>query len=464
MILSKDINTVYFVGIGGIGMSALARLFNHQGLRVAGYDRTATNITRQLVEEGIHVHYDDLGSEVSTLISEPEQTLVVYTPAVPSDHEELKWLKQNKYLIVKRASVLGLLCSQFQCMAVSGTHGKTTVSTMAATIMNNRPEKCGAILGGISKNFHSNLVLPDKESNWMITEADEFDRSFLQLSPDIAVITSIDADHLDIYSNVEEIILSFNEFVGKIRPGGILLLNEKVRDKVKSEGVKTYTYSLTGPSDFKTENLKLDESTRCYSFQLQTPSGTTSEITMQYPGLLNVENAVAAGAASWLAGTGLREISLGIESYLGVKRRFDIRYICKESVYIDDYAHHPEELKAFINSVRKLYPGRKITGIFQPHLYSRTRDLADDFATSLDLLDIAIILPVYPAREQPIEGVSSALLASKIQKADHFLMEKSEITRFLKENRTEVLLTMGAGDIELLSDEIIETIKHEEEA
>ncbi|HAX97277.1 MAG TPA: UDP-N-acetylmuramate--L-alanine ligase [Prolixibacteraceae bacterium] len=464
MNLFNDINTVYFLGIGGIGMSALARLFNHQGLRVAGYDRTPSEITRQLLNEGILVHYEDLGSEISSIVSSPGKTLVVYTPAVPAEHKELDWLKQNKFTIVKRARILGILCSQYQCLAVAGTHGKTTVSTMAATIMSGSSKKCGAILGGISKNFHSNLVLPDNDIKWMITEADEFDRSFLQLSPDIAVITSIDADHLDIYSTVDQIIYSFNEFIGKIRPEGTLLINEKISGKVETQEVKTYTYSLNGNSDFKTENLRLDEVNRCYSFQLCTPGGKTAEITMQYPGLINVENAVAAGAAAWLAGTGLHELRVGIESYLGVKRRFDIRYRGRNTIYIDDYAHHPEELKAFITSVRKLFPAQKITGIFQPHLYTRTRDFADEFASSLDLLDTVLILPIYAARENPIEGVSSAILAEKMKNADHHIVEKSAIMKFIKENPTRVLLTMGAGDIDLLSDEIIETIKHEEKA
>lgn len=464
MIFSNEINTVYFLGIGGIGMSALARLFNHQGLRVAGYDRTPTSITRQLEEEGILVHYEDLGPEVCNILPNPTQTKVVYTPAIPSDHQEFKWLKENKFPIEKRAKVLGMVCSKFLCLAVSGTHGKTTVSTMTTTIMNGRIEKCGAILGGISKNFQSNLVIPDNNSKWMITEADEFDRSFLQLFPDVAVITSIDADHLDIYTNIDQIIHSFNEFIGKIRPGGILLLNEKVKDKVDYHGIRTYTYSLNGPSDFKAHNLRLDQNSRCYSFQINTPEGNTPELTMQYPGLLNVENAVAAGAAAWLAGTGFNEIISGLESYLGVKRRFDIRYKSNKSVYIDDYAHHPEELKAFINSVIKLFPKQKITGIFQPHLYTRTRDFADDFASSLDLLDTVVILPIYPAREQPIEGVSSALLASKMKNSDHHLLDKSEILKFIRKHRPGILLTMGAGDIELLSDQIIETIKNEEEA
>ena len=464
MNLLNDINTVYFLGIGGIGMSALARLFNHQGLRVAGYDRTPSEITQQLFDEGIHVHYEDLGAEVSSLVSSPGNTMVVYTPAVPAEHMELNWLKQNKFTIVKRARILGMLCSQYQCLAVAGTHGKTTVSTMAATIMRGGSNKCGAILGGISKNFKSNLVLPNNDSKWMITEADEFDRSFLQLSPDIAVITSIDADHLDIYSNVDQIINSFNEFIGKIRPEGSLLINEKIKERIKTQGVKTYTYSLTGNSDFKTENLSLDEINRCYSFQLSTPGGNTPKITMQYPGLINVENAVAAGASSWIAGAGLDEIRAGIESYLGVKRRFDIRYRGRNTIYIDDYAHHPEELRAFITSVRKLYPAKKITGIFQPHLFTRTRDFADEFAASLDLLDTAAILPIYPARENPIEGISSAILADKMTNSDHHLLEKSELIKFLHEYPTEVLLTIGAGDIDLLSDEIIETIKHEEKA
>lgn len=459
---SDNITTVYFLGIGGIGMSALARYFSHMNLSVAGYDLTPSAITETLSSEGIEVHFSDLGSEVSRYVDTPENTLVILTPAVPGDHKELSWLRENHFRIVKRAWVLGQICLRHRCLAVSGTHGKTTVSTMVANILSKTPEKCGAILGGISRNFNTNLLLPGENSTWMVTEADEYDRSFLHLNPDIAVITSMDADHLDIYSNHGQVINSFNQFVEKIRPEGTLLIKKSVSEQVVLPGhVEEYTYSISGDADFKADSLRLDEASRCYIFRLKTPGGLTQDITMNYPGILNVENAIAAGAAAYLSGASLAEIKSGLEGYQGVKRRFDIRYKSSGVVYIDDYAHHPEELRAFISSVKLLYPDREITGIFQPHLYSRTRDFAIEFASSLDLLHKAVLLPVYPAREKPMKGVSSAIIWDKMKIERKYLLEKEELDGFLSENPPEVLLTMGAGDIDLLADIIIKRLADE---
>lgn len=459
---SENITTVYFLGIGGIGMSALARYFNHMGLKVAGYDRTPSAITDTLSAEGINVHFSDLGDEVSGYADTPENTLVVLTPAVPGDHKELLWLRRNHYQIVKRAWVLGQICLRHRCLAVSGTHGKTTVSTMVATILSNTPEKCGAILGGISRNFNTNLLLPGENSSWMVTEADEYDRSFLQLSPDIAVVTSMDADHLDIYSTHEQVITSFNQFIERIRRDGSLLIKKSVADQVETTGnVKKYTYSISGDADFRADSLHLDEESRCYRFRLQTPAGLSPQIQMNYPGILNVENAIAAGAAAFLSGASLIAIKDGLENYEGVKRRFDIRYKNSRVVYIDDYAHHPEELRAFITSVKLLYPDKEITGIFQPHLFSRTRDFADEFAASLDLLDKAVLLPVYPARETPLKGVTSAMIWERMKLKQKYLLEKESLLEFIGKHPPEVLLTMGAGDIDLLTGIIIQKLSDE---
>ena len=364
---------------------------------------------------------------------------------------------------MKRSKVLGMICNQQKCLAVAGTHGKTTVSTMAATILKLSKIGCGAFLGGISKNFHSNLVLPEAGNQWLVTEADEYDRSFLQLTPDVAVITYMDADHLDIYGNLEDMKASFFTFAGQVRPGGSLIINREIASafRIMPER-KMYTYSLSGEADFLAIDLRINPETKCYRFRLRTPAGDSDLIEMKYPGILNVENAVAAGAAAFLAGADLREIKTGLEQYSGVKRRFDIRYQGKNTLFIDDYAHHPKELSAFIKSVRLLYPGEKITGIFQPHLYTRTRDFAEEFAESLELLDVILVLPIYPARELPIEGISSELIMKFINSENKYLVEKKDIAGYVRDQKPAVLLTMGAGDIELLADDIISALQDEQ--
>ncbi len=457
-----NIRQVYFLGIGGIGMSALARWFRHSGLSVAGYDRTPSQLTAELQQEGICVHFEDLGAGVQELAGDRHTTLVVVTPALPADLGEWKWLANNNYSIKKRSEVLGLICNRKKCLAVAGTHGKTTISTMAATILKFSDTGCGAFLGGISKNFNSNLILPGKDDQWLVTEADEYDRSFLRLTPDVAVITFMDADHLDIYGQYEELKASFLQFASQIRSGGSLVVRKELASSFNLlSDRRMYTYSLSGEADFCTVKLKMDPLTHNYTFKIKTPAGLTPFITMSYPGKLNVENAVAAGAATFLAGAGLEEIKAGLEKYTGVKRRFDILYRDNKTLFIDDYAHHPEELKAFITSVRLLYPGKKITGIFQPHLYSRTRDFAGEFARNLDLLDRAILLPVYPARELPIPGVDSGLILRKMTLAKKQLAEKHEIASIIRESKPDILLTMGAGDIELMTTEIISCLKNE---
>lgn len=462
MKLFENISSFYFLGIGGIGMSSLARYFNFLGYRVAGYDRTPSVLTGQLLEEGIPVHYEDLGDSVREITGSQDSTLVVYTPAIPPDHREWAWLRENGYRIMKRSQLLGMICNHAKCIAVAGTHGKTTISAMTATILSRSETGCGAFLGGISKNFRSNLVLPGADSQWIVTEADEFDHSFLQLTPDVAVITYMDADHLDIYGDREALKESFLQFDRQIRMGGYLVIRKELADEfASSPRRRVYTYSLQEGADFSVSELKANESTKCYGFLLNTPSGSVGPVSMRYPGLLNVENAVAAGAAAYLAGARTDEIIKGLEEYEGVERRFDIRYFSPKSVYIDDYGHHPAELAAFISSVKLIFPEREITGIFQPHLYTRTRDFAPQFAISLDLLDTALLLPVYPARERPIAGVTSELILRYMKIKDKRLAEKAEIEDFVRARKPDLLLTMGAGDIDLLAGDIIEALRDE---
>ncbi len=455
----QNIKNVYFLGIGGIGMSALARYFKFTGRNVAGYDRTRTAITDDLQSEGIDVHFDDDVRNIPAKWN-PGETLAVFTPALPDDHNELAWFREKPIGLLKRAKVLGLVCNEKSCIAVAGTHGKTTVSTMAATIMHHSKTGCGAFVGGISKNFGSNLLLPREDSPWIVAEADEFDRSFLNLEPQLALVTSLDADHLDIYGDKGKMVESFEKFISQIKQGGKLVVKKGVDLNVQKTAARVLTYALEGDADFSTVNLKLSDEGGYYRFDLKTPDGIIANCRLNYPGLVNVENAVAAAALAFLAGVTADELKYGLEEYQGVKRRFDVRFKNENQVYIDDYAHHPAELKAVISSVKALYPHRKITGIFQPHLYSRTRDFADGFAASLGLLDEAILVPLYPAREEPIEGVSSELIFEKMENRSKFLVEKDEVAELLQQRPTEVVITMGAGDIDGIAHQIIEVLKN----
>lgn len=454
----QKIRNVYFLGIGGIGMSALARYFKHTGRNVAGYDRTPTALTETLQAEGIDVHFEDDIRHIPSKWN-PSETLAVFTPALPDDHKELSWFKEKPIWLMKRAKVLGMICNEKKCIAVSGTHGKTTVSTMAATILNKSKVGCGAFLGGISKNFGSNLLLPPENSPWIVAEADEFDRSFLHLHPQLALVTSVDADHLDIYGSKEKIVESFEKFISQIKPDGKLVIKKGVELNIEKTKAENFSYALTGKADFQTLNLRLSSEGGNYIFDLKTPDGIIARCRINYPGLVNVENAVAASALAFLAGAAADDIKSGLEDYRGVVRRFDVRFKSEKQIYIDDYAHHPAELKAVISSVKALYPNRKVTGIFQPHLYSRTRDFADDFAASLGLLDEAVLIPLYPAREEPIKGVSSELIFEKIKIENKFLVEKNEVPELLRTHETNVVLTMGAGDIDGIADQIIEVLK-----
>ncbi|MBK7213302.1 MAG: UDP-N-acetylmuramate--L-alanine ligase [Bacteroidales bacterium] len=435
--------TVYFLGIGGIGMSALARYFLSKGWQVHGYDKTPTSLTASLQKEGMRIHFEEDLSKIPAHID-----LIIFTPAIPANHAEYQFLLKKGATLHKRAEVLGMIAADYNTIAIAGTHGKTTTSTMTAHLMKQSVKGCQAFLGGISKNYESNLLLTE-QSEYLVAEADEYDRSFLQLSPNTAVITSMDADHLDIYGNHDALLQSFTEFAGKIRKGGNLVLKLGLELTLPEEsGIQTYSYSLDQSSDFHAENLKLKDG--LYHFDFIHPNGKITGMVLGIPGLYNVENAVAALACSWLCGVSENELKNAIASFSGVRRRFDIRFRSEKAVYIDDYAHHPAELTASISSARKLFQGKTITGIFQPHLYSRTRDFASEFAISLDLLDYVILLPIYPARELPIEGVSSQLLFDNISKPSR-LVEMTDFPSILDEIPFEVLMTLGAGDIDTLA-------------
>ncbi len=455
----QNIKNVYFLGIGGIGMSALARYFKFSGRNVAGYDRTQTALTDKLQAEGIDVHFEDNIRNIPTNWN-PAETIAVFTPALPDEHKELTWFKESPIAMFKRAKVLGLISNDKSGIAVAGTHGKTTVSTMVANTLNNTVIGCGAFLGGISKNFGSNLLLPKNESPWIVVEADEFDRSFLHLKPQLALITSVDADHLDIYGNRENIVESFEKFISQIKPGGKLVAKKGIDfDAVGKTSAEIFYYSIKENSDFTTVNLRLNVEGGFYQFDLKTPGGTIANCQLNYPGLVNVENAVGASALAFFAGATPDEIKAGLEKYQGVARRFDIQFKNEKYIYIDDYAHHPEELKAVISSIKKLYPTRKVTGIFQPHLYSRTKDFSTEFAASLDLLDSAILIPLYPAREEPMAGVSSEIIFKQMKLADKHLASKEETLEMLQNMENDVVLTMGAGDIDRMTKNIVEILK-----
>ena len=455
----QNIKNVYFLGIGGIGMSALARYFKFTGCNVAGYDSTPTALTDAMQNEGINIHFED---DIMSIPGNwnPAETLAVFTPALPDEHSELSWFRKKPISLLKRAKVLGMICNEKSGIAVSVTHGKTTVSAMAATILNETPVGCGAFLGGVSKNFGSNLLLPKDDSPWIVAEADEFDRSFLNLQPQLALITSIDADHLDIYGDREKIVKAFEKFISQIKPNGKLVIKKGAELNTQKTQAEIYSYSLNDNADFTTLNLRLDINDACYYFDLKTPDGIIANLSMNYPGLVNVENAVGAASLAFLAGAPATDIKAGIEKYLGVERRFDVRFKNEKYIYIDDYAHHPKELEAVIASVKALYPNRKLTGIFQPHLYSRTRYFAADFAESLELLDFTILLPIYPAREEPIKGVSSEMIFNLIKSENKNLATWEQTLELLKSEETDVVLTMGAGNIDRMAVQIIEILKN----
>lgn len=448
----EGINKVFFIGVGGIGMSGLARYFNRKGCEVAGYDKVSTSLTDELMAEGIDVHFlDDTMNLPAWTHEVSADVLIVYTPAIPKDHVEYNFLKDIGYTPRKRSEVLGMITKESVTVAVAGTHGKTTTSSLLAHIFTETNFGCNAFLGGIATNYNSNVLL-NPDSDTVVVEADEYDRSFLTLYPDVAIVTSMDADHLDIYGEKDQLEESFKLFVNQIKEGGKLIRKAGLS---LSEGI---TYSITGDADYQA--LEIDVVNGQYKFSLKHPGGIINDVTVGLPGSHNVENAIAAFAVACELGIEIDLITKALHSFQGVKRRFEYHIKSANLVYIDDYAHHPEELKACIQSVREMYPNKKITGVFQPHLYSRTRDFADGFAESLSELNEVILLDIYPARELPIEGITSSMLLDKITSTDKLLLGKKEVVEDLQDRELEVLLTLGAGDI----DELVKPIKEGLEA
>jgi len=446
---------VYFVGIGGIGMSALARWFNVNGFAVAGYDRTATTLTETLEQEGITLCFDDAVTEVpSQFLTNPADTLIVYTPAIPAGHRQMEYFRTHNFEVYKRSQVLGWITRTLRTVGVAGTHGKTTTSSMVAHLLKSAGINCTAFLGGITQNYGTNFLLNEPtahpEEIVCVVEADEFDRSFLTLFPDWAIVTSTDADHLDIYGQHDALLDSFRAFVGQIKPGGVLFMRKGL-ELTNSTAAHVQDYSLYAGS-YYSKNLRIEKAR--FVFDIVFPQGTIEEIRMTVPGFHNVENAVAASAVALQLGVSPAQIHSGLGSYRGVKRRFEYWIESEEKILIDDYAHHPTEIEAFLKSVRALYPGRHITAIFQPHLYSRTRDFADAFAVSLSLADRLLLLDIYPARELPIEGVTSKMLLDKVTIQDKVLISKEDLLVELRTAPTEVVVTLGAGDIDKLVGEI----------
>ena len=432
-------------------MSALARYFKAKGFEVAGYDRTRSTLTSELEQEGIDVHYEDGVDLIPESFRNAEKTLVVYTPAVPASMSEFSWFRDNGFEVMKRSQILGEVTRMQRAICVSGTHGKTTTSTMISHLLHNSHVECNAFLGGISKNFSRNLLLSDK-SDLVVVEADEFDHSFLTLSPYMAVVTAVDADHLDIYGTVENYRKGFEDFVSLILPGGVLLMKKDLPIEPKlNKDVRLYSYSVE-EGDFHAANIRIGGGEIIFDFV--TPECVIRDIQLGVPVYVNIENGVAAMAMAYLNGVTEQEIRAAMKSFAGVKRRFDFHIKTKDFAFLDDYAHHPQELKSSIESVRALYPGKRICGVFQPHLYTRTRDLADDFARSLSLLDELVLLDIYPAREKPIEGVNSQMLLDKVTIKDKCLSSKQGLVDCLSHKDFDVLLMVGAGDLDLLIPEV----------
>jgi UDP-N-acetylmuramate--alanine ligase len=450
MIGFKNIEGIYFTGIGGIGMSALALYFVKGGYYIAGYDRSESVITNELIKEGCSVTYEDEVENLPELfrnVLNKDKVFVVYTPAIPSDNQILTYFRSNGYKLYKRSEILGEISLKSDTLAVAGTHGKTTVSTMIAHLLKQSHIDCSAFLGGISKNYNSNLLTG--KGKYTVMEADEFDRSFHRLNPLMAVVTSLDADHLDIYGDLESMKIAYNEFCRKIRKDGILIVNLKIKSEITvPEGVVCYTYGLDKASDYQCFDIVNHGD--YYSFSIKTPGEVIKNMKFPFPGLINLENLTAAISIALNCGVTEQEIRKSVILFQGVKRRFDIRVNLPGLSYIDDYAHHPEEIMALIRSLREYFGGRKLTGIFQPHLFSRTRDHSDAFAASLDQLDEAIILPVYPAREKPIDGITSELIFRKMKSSGKKMMNMEDIPGELDVRKIDVLVTIGAGDIDKL--------------
>lgn len=452
---------IYFLGIGGIGMSALARYSLHEGRRVAGYDRTPSALTEALEAEGAAIHYEEDVRLIPEAFLDPATTMVIYTPAVPRDHAEYRYFLEHGFRIEKRSQMLGHLSAGKYVMAVAGTHGKTTTSTLVAWLNRALTGGGSAFLGGVSKNFDSNLVLGDGAR--LAVEADEFDRSFLRLYPDVAVVTSADADHLDIYGTHEAVKEAFSQFIGQIRPGGSLIIKQGLDLRIDNPGITVWRYALDTPCDFYAARVRLLEGGH-YRYDIVTPDGVIADCTLGVPGWVNIENSVAAVASVWCAarheGVALdaERLREGLASFAGVKRRFEFYVNTPKQVYMDDYAHHPRELAATLLSLRRMFPGRRITALFQPHLYTRTRDLCDGFAEALSHADEVVLLPIYPAREEPIEGVTSEIIAERVTVPCR-IVPREALADTVAAMPTDVVVSFGAGNIDACCGAIAEKLK-----
>lgn len=432
----KSVHNVYFIGIGGIGMSALARYFVAEGKLVVGYDRTKTEITEALEDLGVNVHFEDAIASIPAVFLDKERTLIVYTPAIPQNHIEYNYFKDQGFQLLKRSAVLGEITKNTFCLAVAGTHGKTTTTSILGHLMKACDVPMTAFLGGVSENYNSNFILNGTDVT--VVEADEYDRSFLTLSPDMAGITSMDADHLDIYGDPEELIKSFIDFTKRLKPNGKLF----VKNGLPLKGI---TYGLEDDADYSAQNIKIINGS--YEFDVKTPTGTLLNFRFNLPGRHNLSNAIMALAMTVEYGIPHQQLANALASFKGVKRRFTYQIKRDDLVFIDDYAHHPEEINAVHHAVREMYPGKKVLAVFQPHLFSRTRDFADDFAKSLSQFDEVMLLDIYPARELPMEGITSEWLLKKIKNSSKKLVEKSALLSEIKASNAFVILTIGAGDI-----------------
>ncbi len=455
----KDIKAVYFVGAGGIGMSAIARYFISRGLVVGGYDKTPSTLTRQLEKEGMLIHYEEDVDDIPRACKTPQSCLVIYTPAIPAEHLELQYFRKNGFEIQKRAQVLGTLTRQHKGLCVAGTHGKTTTSTMCAHIMHQSHLDCNAFLGGISKNYGTNYILSD--SDYVVIEADEFDRSFHWLSPYMTVITSTDPDHLDIYGTKEAYLESFRHYTELIQPEGALIIHRGLEmQEALPEGVRRYDYALT-EGDFHAENIRIHNGD--ITFDFVSPIESVKNIRLGQPVPINIENGVAAMAMAQLAGCTADELRIGMKTYGGVDRRFDFKIKNDQLVFLSDYAHHPKEIYQSARSIRELYKDRKITAIFQPHLYTRTRDFYHEFADALSLLDEVVLTEIYPAREQPIEGVTSQLIYDNLRAGvEKQLIRKDDVLSFVRSHQFDVLIVLGAGDLDNYVPQITQILKEKQ--
>lgn len=452
----KDIKSVYFVGAGGIGMSALVRFFLGKGCNVGGYDKTPSELTEKLIEEGAKIHYAENVDAIDECFKQKDSTLVVYTPAIPADHKELVYFQTGGFAVQKRAQVLGTLTMSHKGLCVAGTHGKTTTSTMAAHLLHESHVDCNAFLGGISKNYGTNYILSDSE--YVVIEADEFDRSFHWLRPYMTVITATDPDHLDIYGTKEAYLESFRKYTTLIKPGGALIIHKGLEMKADvQDGVKVYEYSRN-EGDFHAENIKIGNGKIIFDFV--HPEGVVKDIQLGVPVSINIENGIAAMALAILNGVTEEELRSGMKSFSGVDRRFDFKVKSDKMVFLSDYAHHPNEIDACVKSIRELYAGKKIAAVFQPHLYTRTRDFYKEFAAALSGLDAVYLCDIYPARELPIEGVTSKLIYDNLRPGiEKHLISKDDILEVARKADFDVLVSLGAGDIENYVPQITEILK-----